>query len=130
VAVLLLPRGRCVRAQHRGDALDVELRVSADCNAFVENLIIVGDGLPSPIMLVQLKDTDSSGAKIAMGKDLARALWIWESIVAAQEHQPAYSALSVARVLVLAPGGGQALPTSAKGNVIRSKCEMMYRMGE
>ena len=116
--------------------LQVELQVAAACNAFVQNLIMVGDGLPSPVMLVQLK----SG--LQMTKTEAEELW--QAVTAAQKHQPAYSALSTSRIVVL--GDDESLPTSAKvlisipivvdngcycvqGNVIRSKCERMFKAG-
>ena len=99
--------------------LQVELEVAAECVKFVERLIMIGDGLPSPVMLVQFKPGE------IMDKEKAEKMW--RAVTAAQQHQPAYSALSASRILVLA--SGTILPTSAKGNVIRSKCERMFSNG-
>ena len=50
---------------------------------------------------------------------------LWESVKEAQTMQPVYSQLSLQRIMVLGPE--DELPTSAKGNVIRSKCDKMFK---
>ena len=80
---------------------------------------MIGDGLPSPIFLVQLREN------VKVDKHLARDLW--HSVSNSQEHQPAYSALSANRVVVLAPA--YQLPTSAKGNVIRAQSQALFEQG-
>ena len=86
--------------------LQVELSVSAQCKNFVTNVIMVGDGLPSPVMMVQLKQD------INMDKNTAAELWT--AVSEAQTMQPAYSQLSASRIVVL--DERQSLPTSAKAS--------------
>ena len=94
--------------------LPIEAALYAKCADVVHALCLVGQQQPRPFLVVELKpDAERAKATAALAPHLA----------AVNATQPGYSAIAAAAVIF----ADEALPKSAKGNVVRSLVEKKYR---
>ena len=94
--------------------LPIEAALYAKCADVVHALCLVGQQQPRPFLVVELKPgAERAKATAALAPHL----------VAVNATQPGYSAIAAAAVIF----ADEALPKSAKGNVVRSLVEKKYR---
>jgi hypothetical protein len=97
--------------------LPIEEKLLARCTEHVRLLCVFGQRLPTPMLVLQARDgVSAEDARVALLKELPGV----------NASSPGYSQIAARHVFVVDTTTEDALPTSAKGNVIRSAVEKRF----
>ena len=97
----------------------LEVSIMEQTGIYVEKLCIVGNGLPRPVVILQLSQSGTTHSFVA-------AKIISKAIISANASAPSYSRLNIMEALVLLPDYHKPIPLSSKGNVVRSATEALF----